>query len=204
MNAIWFYFVTGLLLLQFGDVVRATELKNGSRIDVARYTSDGQLIYPDGVENWVVLGASLGMGYNEQDFDPKSPGSFVLVAIEPQAYAYFKKFGRFADGSLFTRSSYPAINRLSTNRSGFVMGEHDATEIHIIDSKRFKDGFNFAIYSGTQKTSAILPDGNGCVSCHKANGAYQNVFAQFYPTIRHQIPPAALAVAMKKGDEKLE
>lgn len=168
------------------------------RIDVAEYTGAGELIFPANVENWVVMGASLGMGYNEQNFDANAPGSFVVVAMEPKAYDYFKKNGHFADGTMFTRSSYEATHRMSTNRAGFVMGDYTATEMHVVDRKRFKDGFNFAIFGPNQKKAAILPDGNGCVSCHIKNGAYEAVFAQFYPTIRHQIPLDALAAAMKQ------
>lgn len=166
------------------------------RMSAARYNAKGELIYPANVENWVVMGASLGMGYNEQDFDPKAPGSFVVVSMEPKAYEYFKKHGHFADGTLFTRSAYEAAQRMSTNRAGFVMGDFIATEMHIVDRKKFKDGFNFAIFGPQQKSAPILPDGNGCVSCHVKNAAYEGVFAQFYPTIREQIPAHALAAAM--------
>lgn len=166
------------------------------RMSAARYTAKGELIYPANVENWVVMGASLGMGYNEQDFDPKAPGSFVVVSMEPMAYEYFKKHGHFADGTLFTRSAFEAAQRMSTNRAGFVMGDFIATEMHIVDRKKFKDGFNFAIFGPKQKSAPILPDGNGCVSCHVKNAAYEGVFAQFYPTIRERIPAHALAAAM--------
>jgi YHS domain-containing protein len=168
------------------------------RIDVARYTQDGELMFPDDTDHWVVMGASLGMGYNEQNFDPNAPGSFVLVSMEPKAYEYFKKTGHFADGTMFTRNSYDAARRMSTNRAGFVMGDYSATEIHVVDRKRFKDGFNFAIFGPGQTQANILPNGNGCVSCHTKNGAYEAVFAQFYPTIRHRIPAAALAASLRQ------
>jgi hypothetical protein len=77
------------------------------------------------------------------------------------------------------------------------MGEYTATEIHVVDRQKFKDGFNFAIFEAGQAKANILPDGNGCVSCHTRNGAYEGTFAQFYPTIRHQIPASALAAALK-------
>ncbi len=194
----------GIMLCALALASAAAESETASRLDVPRYSADGQLIYPDNVDSWIVLGASIGMGYNEQDFDAKAPGSFVLVSIEPQAYAYFKKHKKFADGTLFTRRSYPAEQRLSTNRAGFVMGEHRSTEIHIVDRQKFKDGFNFAVFGAGQKQSPILPDGNGCVTCHKTNAAYQNVFAQFYPTIRHDIPKAALQASLSKGSVKLD
>jgi hypothetical protein len=96
------------------------------------------------------------------------------------------------------------VQRVSTNRAGFVMGEHSTTEIHVIDRQKFKDGFNFAVFGAGQPQAPILPDGNGCISCHKSDAAFQNVFAQFYPTIRHDIPPAALQAALRKGSVKVE
>lgn len=169
-----------------------------------QYNAEGQLLFPADVDQWVTLGASLGMGYNEQDFDAENPGVFVTVSMPADAYSYFKRNNHFADGTLFVRRAYGAVQRLANNRSGFVMGEPIASEIHIIDSKRFKDGFNFAVFAEGQKQATILPEGNGCIACHKANGAFQNTFAQFYPAIRHDIPPGKLAASLKLGDVKLD
>lgn len=173
-------------------------------VQAPAFTTDGQLLFPADIDRWVTLGASIGMGYNEQDFDPDDPGSFVTVSMPADAYEYFKRHRKFADGTLFARRSYGAVQRLANNRAGFVMGEAGATEIHLIDRQRFRDGFNFAVFMTGQKQAPLLPEGNGCISCHKSDGAFQNTFAQFYPAIRHDIPRAALESSLKRGHVKLQ
>ncbi len=175
-----------------------------SVVKPAGFSADGQLLFPADFDRWITLGASIGMGYNEQDFDPDNPGSFVTVSMPVDAYEYFKRHRKFADGTLFARRSYGAVQRLANNRAGFVMGEAGATEIHLIDRQRFRDGFNFAVFMNGQKQAPLLPEGNGCISCHKSDGAFQNTFAQFYPAIRHDIPRALLESSLKRGHVKLQ
>jgi hypothetical protein len=56
-------------------------------IQVAKFTSEGQLLRPEGMENWVFVGTALGMGYNEAQFNPAKPGLFQVVQMEPTAWA---------------------------------------------------------------------------------------------------------------------
>lgn len=178
---------------------KATE---GGRIDVARYTEDGDLILPDDLDQWIFMGASLGMGYFETDFDDSNPGMFQIVLMEPTAYDYFLENGDFAEGTMFVLSFNGSNHRLSTNRSGFVMGGFHGNQIHVLDSSRFADGHNFFDFFGGGQTAEVLPDGNGCVTCHDVNGAFKGTFAQFYPTIRDKLPEGVLERSFEKGTER--
>ena len=169
----------------------------------ARYDSSGKLLKPDNLPEWVFLGASLGMGYSAQPFDQADPGMFQVALMEPSALQYFEQHGRFADGTMIALYFYGSAHRVSTNRSGFVLGGEMGVQVHVVDKQRFTDGhafFDLGVFAQADAAEA-LPPGNGCVSCHKTNAAYDGVFAQFYPRMKPLIPASDLARAMSRGTE---
>jgi len=161
-------------------------------VDVASFTADGQLQRPSDLDQWVFLGASLGMGYNARAFDPSAPGQFQVVLMEPQAYRRFVASGEYPDGAMFLLSFYDSEQKVSINRSGFVQRDLDSFEIHLIDKRRPGEGHYFFPFDASDPQAAALPAGNACITCHLKNGAFSGTFAQFYPTIRHRIPAAGL------------
>jgi hypothetical protein len=163
-----------------------------SAVDVATFTPDGLLRRPANLDEWVFLGASLGMGYNARAFDPNAPGQFQVVLMEPQAYRRFVDTGAYPDGAMFLLSFYDSEQKVSINRSGFVQRDLDSFEIHLIDKRRPGEGHYFYPYGASDAKAAVLPPGNACITCHLKNGAFSGTFAQFYPTIRHRIPAARL------------
>jgi len=91
---------------------------------------------------------------------------------------------------MFLLSFYGASAESSPQLPGFVQGELQAKEIHIIDSQRFAEGRGFFLYSAedtAQNASAKLPDNSECVQCHMAEAQFNGTFTQFYPTIRKMI-----------------
>ena len=152
------------------------------------FDDQDRLIVPDNFDEWIFLGSSLGMGYSQAEFDPDSPGMFQIVRMEPQAYVAFLETGEFVDGTMFALHFYGSENKISVNRSGFVMSDLHLAEIHLKDSKRFPDGFNFYNINNGQTVTEAIPLPNDCVACHKRDGAYDGVFVQFYPVIRDRLP----------------
>lgn len=193
----------GFLLGDRGSPVAAQEGAEIGRVDIAAFEANGDLIRPEGLEEWVFLGSSLGMGYNSGEFDPDSPGQFQIVLMEPRAYAYLKEHGHYADGSMFLLQFFGVAQRLSNNKTGFVMGGLNNYEIHVRDRAKFDDGRAFYIFQPEDASAEMLPAGNDCVTCHVRDGAFDGTFVQFYPTIRHQIPPEALKKALDKGEEDI-
>jgi hypothetical protein len=154
------------------------------RIQAAQFDDQGRLIYPANVDEWVHLGASVGLSYREgAAFDPAHPGVMNEVSIEPQAYHYFMEHGTFADGTMFHLEFHSTVRDARLNSSGFATGPTMSTEIHLKDSEKFPDGFNFYTFANGQKAAAAVPLPNACVACHKANGEYDGTFVQFYPRI---------------------
>ena len=161
-------------------------------VDAATFDARDRLILPTNLDQWIFIGSSLGMGYSQADFDPDSPGMFQIVRMEPKAYKAFVETGTFVDGTMFSLHFYGSQNKISINRAGFVMGDLHMAEIHLKDSKRFPDGFNFYTFNNDQSVAEAVPLPNECVSCHKKDGAYDGVFVQFYPIIHDHLPPGVL------------
>ncbi len=179
--------------------VAAADAKDA--LDVAHFSADGQLMKPADLTQWVFLGASLGMGYNQTTFNPASPGQFQVVLMEPNAYRYFMEHGKYAPGSMFLLSFYNADSHRSINQVGYVQADLTNFEIHLVDARKApEEGRAFYVFGGPATQARALPKGSECVRCHAGHGAFDGTFAQFYPTIRGHIPPEALERALKDHD----
>ncbi len=196
------YSLIVLLLLMFSLAGKAAwpQAAQADRVDVARFDERGRLVVPEDFDRWVFLGSSLGMGYSQAEFDSDSPGMFQVVRMEPQAFEAFKATGRFVDGSMFALHFYGAANKVSINRAGFVMDDLHFAEIHLKDSERFADGFNFFTINNGAKVAEELPLPNDCVSCHRKDGGMDAVFVQFYPIIQAHLPAAKQPVHKPDSD----
>jgi hypothetical protein len=170
-------------------------------LGVAKFTADGNLLKPDGLENWVFVGTALGMGYNEAQFNPKAPGLFQVVQVEPLAFRYFMENGHFAPGSMMLLSFYGADTRVSTNKTGYVQSDLKGQEIHLIDPARKADsGHVFYGFPPGGNEGKPVPPGNECVRCHLTHGAFEGAFIQFYPVMSGRIPKEALEKALADHD----
>ena len=171
-------------------------------VDAAAFTASGELVRPANLDRWMFLGASLGMGYNNVKVDANNPGKFQVVLMEPAAYEYFKTHGKYADGSMLLLSFYATDQRVSISQAGFVQGDLENFEIHLIDRARFAEGRAFYPFAKDADKATALPAGNPCVECHVKDGAFDGTFVQFYPAIRHLIPADLLRKSMSKGRER--
>jgi Cytochrome P460 len=167
-------------------------------LDVARFSTDGKLLRPADLDQWVFLGTSLGMGYNKPQ--SSGPGQFQVVLMEPSAYKYFIETGHYAPGSMFLLSFYDADQKRSINKAGFVQSNLTNYEIHLVDPRRAPESHAFYVFDAQDTQGNALPKGNACVTCHVGHGAFEGTFAQFYPTIRDRIPKDALERALKDHD----
>ncbi|MEO8017788.1 MAG: cytochrome P460 family protein [Pseudomonadota bacterium] len=169
-------------------------------IKVARIDAAGKLLKPADLQNWIFLGASLGMGYNPGSFNADKPGQFQVVLMEPTAYRYFTKHKAYAPGSMFLLSFYDSDQRRSINQKGFVQADMTNYEIHLVEPRQGDDRHSFYVFGANDTHGNPLPAGNTCVRCHVDHGAFDGTFAQFYPTIRPLIPAEALERAAKDHD----
>ena len=168
-------------------------------LDSARFTADGKLVKPQDLEQWVFVGTSLGMGYNEAQFNPASPGLFQVVQMEPRAYRYFMDNGHLAPGSMLLLSFYGTDQRVSNNKTGYVQTGLKGREIHLIDPAKQPDGRVFYSFGLKDEGTPVAP-GNECVRCHTTHGAFEGTFMQFYPVLSGRVPKAALDKALQDKD----
>jgi hypothetical protein len=152
-----------------------------------RWTADGALIRPDGVDRWVTVGASLALGYN----DPTSGGAarfqplFHRVYLEPRAYEVTRRSGRFPPGTMLALVLAPATERVAPARHGVFADRAIRLEVAVKDPGRFPGGwayFDFGAAEPGSTARAFPPE--RCARCHADHGARDNVFVQFYPLLR--------------------
>jgi hypothetical protein len=154
---------------------------------VPRFAGDS-LVRPDGFERWVLAGASMGLGYSQPsgaDAAGATGGMFHNVYLEPTAYAHFVRTGRFREGTMMAMTLYEPGQKVHPSKQGFFEGKFLAVEFSLKDSRRYPGSwayFNFG--KGAKGSRALANPRQACQSCHAQNAADDNVFVQFYPTLR--------------------
>lgn len=154
---------------------------------VPRYAGDS-LIRPDGYERWVLAGASMGLGYSQPSGAQAAGatgGMFHNVYIEPSAYEHYVRTGKFREGTMMAMTLYEPGQKVHPSKQGFFEGDFMALEVSLKDSARYPGSwayFNFGM-GGPAARALALPR-QACQSCHVRNAADDNVFVQFYPTLR--------------------
>lgn len=146
------------------------------------YTADGKLLPPTDYREWVFLSSGLDMSYNEKANASPDP-VFDNVFVNPEAYRVFVQTGTWPDKTQFVlevrgSSAKGSINHRGHFQSSDVMG----MEMHVKDTTRFDGGWAFFdIENGAP--AAPIPTTAACYACHRAHGAVDTTFTQFYPTL---------------------
>jgi hypothetical protein len=146
-----------------------------------RYAADGALRRPATVERWILVGASLGLGYSDATED--GPGMFHRVYLEPTAYDHYRRTGRFRRGTMLALSIRHPARRVPPSRAGWTEGELAALELAVKDPGRYAGAWAYFDFGRDAASARPLPPGR-CQACHAEHAASDNVFVQFYPTLR--------------------
>jgi hypothetical protein len=160
-----------------------------------RFNAAGELERPADYRGWVFLTSGLGMTYGPNAPDANRPAPFSNVFVNPEAYAAFVKSGRWPDGTVFALEIRRAEENVSINIGGRTQGAMLALEAAVKDSKRYPEGgwayFSFDGAQGLKPRTAPFPRDADCYGCHRAHGAVEWTFTQFYPEL--------LDIARQKG-----
>lgn len=151
-----------------------------------QYLGSGELVRPEGYREWVFVGASLGLSYNENERQD-GPGLFHHVYIQPEAYRHYVDHGTFPEKTMLVMENYRPGSKTSPNLHGHFEERFAGMEVALKDSERFAEGwayFNFSTREGPPKPSARAFPKAACYDCHAEHGADDNVFVQFYPVLR--------------------
>ncbi len=159
----------------------------GQERDMPRFTSDGSLIRPEGWEEWVMVGASIGLTYSESGPAPVAgagPGMFHTIFMQPWAYRHYQGTGEFAEKTMFILAMSQAAQTADPARGGFFEGERMLAEIHLKQKGLHESGWGFYAFGGGAESAPMIPGDAACYSCHAEETTLDNVFVQFYPPLR--------------------
>ena len=155
--------------------------------DGPRYTADGKLLAPTNYRDWVFLTSGFGMNYST---GPSSMKMFTNVFVNPSSYREFMRTGHWPDKTIWVVELYWPVSHGSINKQGQYQDAPMGLDVEVKDSSRPRSWQYYFV--GLDDTAVEETAGaTGCLRCHSSNGAVENTFVQFYPTL--------LDVAVKKG-----
>jgi len=151
------------------------------------YTSSGELKFPAKYREWVWLGSGLGMTYGPAAPGAGMPKMFDNVFVNPEAYRAFLDKGVWPEGTVLVLEIRNSESQGSINKGGHYQTELGAIEVEVKDSKHPQGTWNFydfRVANGVPaSTSKAIGLNSSCHQCHGKNGAVDNTFVQFYPTL---------------------
>ena len=144
-----------------------------------RYAANGSLRFPADYREWVFLSSGLGMTYG-----PAAPAAgenprFDNVFVNRAAYRAFLQTGTWPDKTVLVLEIRASQSKGSINQGGHFQADTAAIEVEV------KDGGKWTFYSFGKAEADGKPFARteSCYACHAANGAADNTFVQFYPTL---------------------
>jgi hypothetical protein len=166
-----------------------------SASDGPRFATGNRLLRPDNYREWVWLSSGLGMSYtpHANETAEKDP-PFDNVFVTRAAYQSFLQKGQWPDKAMFVLEVRTSASKGSINQSGHFQTALMGMEAEVKDESRFPGKWAFFDFSDAAKYATPIPRSATCYSCHARNGAVDNTFVQFYPTL--------LEIAKQKGTLK--
>jgi Cytochrome P460 len=182
-----------------------------------QYDSGGQLLLPQGFETWTFVGSNLGLGYAKgvtavTQGESRRPAeqNYHNIYINPVGYSQYIATGTFPEKTMLVMDVYEAAQKeiSSTGRpsvlnDGTFNGKRRRIEVAVKDASRpnRRDdpqhlsiqgwayyAFDF-VAPGQLQPSAGPFDDSACYACHVDHAGDDNVWVQFYPTLRRVKQP---------------
>lgn len=178
--------------LPFSLTLLAAMLAGGAPEGAPQFTKDNELIRPADYREWIYVSSGLGMAYGPDAKEASDP-PFDNVFVQPAAYRAFLESGRWPDKTIFVLEVRSSKEHASINKSGHFQSDLLAVEAAVKDESRFPEKWAYFGFGGGKslRDKAKAFPTSACHSCHSQNGAVENTFVQFYPTL--------LPVAEAKG-----
>lgn len=155
----------------------------------ARFTADGQLLRPKDYRTWVYAGAPLTP--NDMNEGAAAFPEFHSVYIDRESYEYYKRHGRWRDGTVIVKELISVGSKEAPSGNGYFMGEYLGVEAMVKSKDRFPgEPGNWAFFSFTglngeppKKEVGRMPTAQ-CAQCHQTSAKENLVFTQYYPVLR--------------------
>jgi Cytochrome P460 len=161
---------------------------SGSDKKVAIFEGKDTLLRPEGYREWVFVGSSLGLRYDEKDEKQRSEElEYKNVYINPSAYREYLKTGKFPQGTTLVLETATAETKKEPGLRGSFQKEFVGLLAAVKDRERFKE--EWAYFRFTDNTGKLIDKAppfakTACYDCHRQKAADDNVFTQFYPVLR--------------------
>ncbi len=170
----------------------ASGLADGADKPAAVFDGKDTLLRPEGYREWVFVGSSLGLRYDEnaEKVPAEEEKLFHNVYLNPAAYREFSETGKFPDGTVLVLEIASAETKKEAGLQGLFQKEFVKLEAAVKDTQRFKEGwayFSFDDKSGKPKDKARPFPPASCYDCHHRKAATDHVFTQFYPVLRTKL-----------------
>ena len=149
-----------------------------------------KLVLPANYREWIFLSSGLGMTYGPLAAPDTQP-RFDNVFVSRPAYETFLKTGTWPDKTMFILEVRAAESKGSINNGGHYQAEVLGIEAEVKEAGKW----TFYGFGGAATEGKPFPRTESCYSYHAQNGAVDNTFVQFYPTL--------LPVAKEKGTVNL-
>ena len=150
--------------------------------DGPRYSGNA-LLRPE-YREWVFLASGLGMTYQPANDAQSRPPAFTNVFVNPSAYRAFMQTGTWPDQTVLVLEIRASQSEGSINKGGRFQTTAAGLEIHVKDARFGGNGWAFFAMGAKDQAEPLAgSDVSMCVECHAANGAVDNTFVQFYPTL---------------------
>lgn len=175
--------ISALLLALYGPIAAAQSAAptDSAVSDGARYDASGKLLQPADYRRWIFLTSGLDMSYRP-DLTRDGHSIFDNIFVNPESWQRFQQTGHWPDGTTLVMEVRGARSKGSINQHGaFQSGEPMGLEVHVHDRQRYDGGWAF--FSFGQSPASPIPQTAECYSCHRAHGAVDTTFVQFYPTL---------------------
>ena len=152
--------------------------------DQPRFSGDNELARPENYREWIYLSSGIGMSYSATaNSAANSNPPFDNVFVTPSAYRAFLQTGTWPEKTMFVLELRGSASEGSINRGGRFQQQVLGIEVEVKDSSRFPGKWAFYEFGRSAASAKPLPTTAGCYSCHSQNGAVDNTFVQFYPTL---------------------
>jgi hypothetical protein len=152
----------------------------------ARFEGEDTLLRPEGYREWVFVGSSLGLRYEEGKKEPEKL-EYKNVYIDPAAYRAYKETGAFPQGTVLVLEAAAGEEKKEPGLRGSFQTEFTGLSAAVKGKERFPDGwayFSFSEGPGATKSKARPAKKAACYDCHREKGAEDHVFTQFYPVLK--------------------
>ena len=153
---------------------------------VVRFEGKDTLLLPEGYREWVFVGSSLGLRYDDGKDRPEHL-EYKNVYIDPAAYRAYKETGAFPQGTVLVLETAAGEEKKEPGLRGSFQKEFTGLSAAVKDKARCPDGwayFSFSDGAGKLKNKAQPAKKAACYDCHRQKGAEDNVFTQFYPVLK--------------------